>query len=132
MTPKKLRTRPGTPGEARDRRRVAEKFLEVADLTAAEDGVAINVTVGLAALAGIAAGDAVCLSAVGERYAGQDHAAAADLLARVDASLGRHLGDLVGMKPAAHYGSRVLTADDRTRAVRHADALVAAARSRTT
>jgi hypothetical protein len=132
VAPRKQRTRPGMPGEARDRRRVAEKFLEVADLTATEDGVAIDVTVGLAVLAGIAAGDAVCLSAAGERYAGPDHGAAADLLARVDPALGRRLGDLVGLKPAAHYGSRVLTVDDRTRAVRHAGVLVQAARSRTT
>jgi hypothetical protein len=41
-------------------------------------------------------------------------------------------GDLVGLKPAAHDGSRVLTVDDRIRAVRHAGVLVQAARSRTT
>lgn len=89
MTPKRLRTRHGTPAEARSRRLVAQKYLEVADLTAEEDGVAINVTVGLAVLAGIAAGDAICLRAIGERYAGTDHAAAADLLVRVDATLGK-------------------------------------------
>lgn len=49
MTPEELQTRPGTPAEARNRRRMAEKYLEVAE----EDGAAINVTVGLAALAGI-------------------------------------------------------------------------------
>ena len=48
MTPEELQTRPGTPAEARNRRRMAEKYLEVAE----EDGAAINVTVGLAALAG--------------------------------------------------------------------------------
>ena len=40
----------------------------------------MNVCVGLAVLAGIAAGDAICLSATGERYAGTDHPADADLV----------------------------------------------------
>lgn len=102
MTPKKLKTRPGTPGEARTRRLVAEKYLEVADLAAEEDGVAINVAVGLAVLAGIAAGDAICLRATGE------------------------------LKPASHYGARILTPEDRLRAMRHANALVQEAPTRTT
>ena len=62
MTPRKLQTRPGGPGDAKGRRLVAEKYLEVADLTSSEDGATINVTVGIAVLAGIAAGDAICLA----------------------------------------------------------------------
>jgi hypothetical protein len=132
MTPKKHQTRSGGPGEARNRRLVAEKYLEVADLAAGEDGAAINVAVGVAVLAGIAAGDAVCLAAIGERYSGPDHAAAADLLAQVDATLGNHLRDLVELKPASHYGAKILTTRDRARAMRRAEALVADARMRTT
>lgn len=131
MTPKKLQTRSGTPAEARTRRLVAEKFLEVADLAADEDGAAINVSVGLAVLAGIAAGDAICLAATGERYSGPDHAAAADLLKRSDTELGKRLAELVSLKPASHYGSKILTPDDRKRSIRHATALVEDARRRT-
>lgn len=66
------------------RARVAAKYLEVAELVATEEqGEAINVCIGLCVLGGIAAGDAICLIATGERYSGLDHAAAADLLERV-------------------------------------------------
>lgn len=58
MSPKKLVTRRADPGQARARRTIAQKYLEVSDLVAAESGAAINVCVGLAVLAGIAAGDA--------------------------------------------------------------------------
>lgn len=132
MSPRKHRTQPGGSAEARSRRLVADKYLEVADLIALEDGAAVNVCVGLAVLAGIAAGDAICLSAIGERYAGQDHAAAADLLTGVNAQLGKRLHTLVGFKPASHYGAQILSATDRTAALRAAKALVEDARVRTT
>jgi hypothetical protein len=131
VSPKKLPTRAATRAEAHGRRRVAEKYLEVAGIVATEGGTAINVTVGIAVLAGIAAGDAICITATGERYSGQDHAAAAELLARVDKALGDELRDLVDLKPASHYGESLLSVRSRTRALRAADALVAAARERT-
>ena len=106
-------------------------YLEVADLVASEDGSAINVCVGNAILAGIAAGDAICLAAVGERYAGPNHAAAAVFLGEVDRDLGRQLHALVGLKPAAHYGDRLLRPTARDLALRRAKALVEAARTRT-
>jgi hypothetical protein len=131
MNPRKLQTRQGTRSEAVSRCRIAEKYLEVAELAATEDGIAINVAVGVAVLAGIAAGDALCIVSIGERYAGQDPTAAADLLARVDASLGGHLRDLVNFKPSSHYGDSLLNQRDRTRALRAATQLVDAARRRT-
>jgi len=127
MSAKKLVTRPGDRQEARARRKLAQKYLEVADLIASEDGTAINVCIGLAVLAGIAAGDAVCLSAIGARYSGSDHAAAADLLDSVDAALGKRLRQLVGLKPGSHYGGTLLTAEDRKTALRAATTLVEAA-----
>lgn len=131
MSPKKLPTRGAGRAEAAGRRRVAEKYLEVAEIAAQEDGAAINVTVGIAVLAGIAAGDAICIASTGERYSGPDHAAAAELLGRVDKVLGDQLRDLVGLKPGSHYGESLLSARSRTRALRAANALVAAARDRT-
>jgi len=131
MTPKKYPTRREAPSHARSRRRIAEKYLEVADLIATEDGEAVNVCIGLCVLAGIAAGDAICVSATGERYSGQDHAAAADLLSTVDSAAGRRLRDLVALKPASHYGTHLLTSKDRLTALRAAAALVEAAQART-
>jgi hypothetical protein len=132
MSPKRLSTRAGTRADAVGRRRIAEKYLDVAELAATEDGTAINVAVGVAVLAGIAAGDAICIAAIGERYAGQEHAAAAELLGRVDKVLGGQLRDLVDLKPGSHYGSSLLSVRDRTRALRAARTLVEAARERTT
>lgn len=131
MNPKKLPVRSGDKGQARSRRRIAAKYLEVAELVAAEDGAAINVCVGLAVLAGIAAGDAICLAATGERYSGADHPAAAELLGRVNAKDGSHLFKLVALKPASHYGHALLAAPDRDAALDAARALVEAAALRT-
>lgn len=63
--PQEVTTRPADSGWARGRRNVGEKYLEVAELVASEDGEAVNVCVGLAVLAGIAAGDALCVAALG-------------------------------------------------------------------
>lgn len=132
MSAKKLTTRKGGRPEAMSRRRIAQKYLEVAELVASEDGAAINVSVGLAVLAGIAAADAICLAAIGERYAGPDHAAAADLLSTVDNEMGKRLREVVGLKPGSHYGTSLLSATNRTTALRAARALVDNAVHRTT
>jgi hypothetical protein len=131
MNPKRLPTRRASRAEAAGRCRVAEKYLEAAELVSTEDGAAINVAVGLAVLAGIAAGDAVCIMSLGERYSGTDHAAAAELLGRADTGLAASLRDLVALKPRSHYGDGLLRSQDRTRALRAANALVAEARART-
>ena len=103
----------------------------MAELVESEDGEAINVCVGVAVLAGIAAADAICAVALGESYSGTDHAAAAGLLERVDRELGRRLRTLVAVKPGAHYGNALLTPAQRSTALRAARALVDAAVQRT-
>ena len=95
-----------------------------------EDGAAINVCVGVAVLAGIAAGDAICAAALGERYSGQDHEGAADLLGRVEPKFAKSLRDLVMLKGTSHYGSGLLSTAQRKTAVQCATALVAEARLR--
>lgn len=131
MVPKKLVTVQADRHQARRRRDVATKYLEVATLIENEDGAAVNVCVGLAVLAGIAASDAICIDALGERYSGTDHAAAAEVLKRVDSALAIKLKRLVGLKPASHYGDDLLTAEQRKAALRAAEALVGAAARRT-
>jgi hypothetical protein len=130
MSPKKVQTRRAQPGEGRGRRQVAEKYLEVASLIDSEDGTAINVCVGVAVLAGIAAADAICAAALGERYSGPDHEVAVEVLSRVDAKLGKQLRDLVTLKTTSHYGFGLLTPSQRKTAIRCATALVANARLR--
>lgn len=123
--------RSATKAEGIARRRIAQKYLEVAEIASTEDGAAINVAVGVAVLAGIAASDAICSAALGERYAGQDHAAAVTVLKRVDHKLATRLKVLVDMKPGSHYGDSLLSTRDRERAIRAARDLVQAALERT-
>jgi len=130
MTPRRLPTRSADRAEGRGRLRVGRKYLEVAELLRDERDESLNVCVGLAVLAGIAAADSICAAALGERYSGADHHAAATLLARVDQSLGRRLSRLVGLKSESQYGSGLLSAHDRDVALREAGALVAEAESR--
>lgn len=126
------RLRPGTAVDARNRRIIATRYLEVAELAADEEGPgANNVVIGIAVLAGIAASDAICLSATGMRYAGEDHAEAARVLGRTDRRLGQELGKLVRLKPGAHYGSTFISDADRVRALRAAATLVRSATERT-
>lgn len=127
MNPKRVAARSASPAEGRGRRRVAETYLEVAELIEAEDGAALNVCVGVAVLAGIAAADAICVAALGERHAGTDHRGAAGLLQRVDRGLARQLADLIELKARSHYGADLLTPQDRARALRRARTLVEAA-----
>ena len=131
MSPEKRTTKPADKAWARGRRTVGDKYLEVAGVVDTEDGEAINVCVGLLTLAGIAAGDAICAAALGERYSGPDHAAAATLLGRVDRKLGVKLKSLIDLKPGAHYGNALLSRRQRDTALRAARELVAAARERT-
>lgn len=88
-----------TRADARTRLKTARMYL-----TAAE-------------LAGIAAADAICAHASGERYRGPDHRAAADHLERVT-------GD------AGHYGVSNVTRTNATKALRRATRLVDAATTR--
>lgn len=131
MNPRRVPTRRAQRAEAFTRRRIAEKYLEVAELAATEDGIANNVAIGLAVLAGIAAGDAICIAAVRERYSGKDHLAAAHFLQRIDKASGDELLTLIELKSVSHYGFEVLGDRQRIRAMRAARSLVLAARHRT-
>ena len=131
MNPRQTLTREASRAEAVARRHVAEKYLELAQAVARDPGPGINVCVGNAVLAGIAAGDAICIVALGVYAVGPDHAQAAALLTRVDHRLGGRLQELVGMKSASHYGRTLLTEDVRRRALRATGHLVEHARVRT-
>ena len=130
MSPRDLRTKSGDRHEAAARLRVARKYLEVARLVDDEPGAGANVCVGLAVLAGIAAADAICLDAIGERYAGNDHASAAVVLGRVDAALASALKRVVDVKNESHYGAGLVSEGKRSMALKQAGVLVHAAEDR--
>jgi hypothetical protein len=108
-------------------------YLTAAELILDESAdEAATVATGNAVLAGIAAADAICAYASGERYRGPDHRAAADHLERVtgDRALGRTLRDLIDLKDAGHYGISNVSRANATRALRRAGRLMAEATAR--
>lgn len=132
MTPSAITTTPGDRGQARARCRIAQRYLEVAELVAQEGGATNNVCVGVAVLAGIAAGDAICLMAEGHRHSGSNHQDAARLLERNDRDSGRRLRSLLTLKAESHYGHGLISDRERDRALTWARQLVERARDITT
>src|SRR5262245_4167827 len=95
--------------EAATRLAHAQKFLEVAELTATEEAVpeSASVAAALAVLSGIAASDAACCATLGERCRGQDHRVAVTFLMQIrsgGAEAASHLRRLLDLKDTAHYG----------------------------
>jgi len=98
-----------SPQEARNRHRHALKFLEVAEIAAGEheqDAEYASVAVSLAVLAGIAATDAACCKALGERSRSEDHHDAEDFLRRISGGddAAKQLHRLLSLKDEAQYG----------------------------
>lgn len=108
----------------------AEHFLRTAEGVAAgqgQDAAAPSVVAALAVLAGIAASDAACCIALGERPRSQDHRDATGLLSRAGEAgqaMARHLARLLEVKDEAHYGVTNITAQKSTSALRQARSLV--------
>ena len=129
---KEPRSRRCDAADARKRLGDAEKYLEVAELVASEDSFeSQNVAAGLAVLAGIAAADAACCSALSESSRGPDHREAAAFLRRVTPggkSAANNFERLVGLKDKAHYSFLNVSSQDRTAALRRAGRLVEFAR----
>lgn len=115
--------------EARARMRAARAYLQVAELVVAEEerGEFLNVSAGLAVLAGVAAADAVCARRVGQIHRGDDHRDAAALLERSvpdGAKLAATYRRLIDLKDEAHYGVYLVSARKARDAVRWAHELV--------
>lgn len=109
--------------EARARLRTARAYLEVAELVLTEQTREefLNVSAGLAVLAGIAAADAICCIRLRSRHRADDHRGAASLLEQATKDgrlLATTLLRLLDVKDAAHYGVIVVAtrkARDTTR-----------------
>lgn len=111
----------------------ARKFLEVAELAATEEAVGESATVSaaLAVLAGIAASDAACCSALGRRARGQDRREAVRLLEQViDAEdAAGSLRRLLDLKDTAQYGLIHVSGQSLKAALRQAGTLVSFAQA---
>ena len=119
--------------QARIRLGHAELYLDVARLVIADEtGSEATVATGNAVLAGIAAADAICCRAAGERYRGADHREAARFLESVtgDRRLGAALRELADYKDGAHYGLSHVKTQRARAATRRAEILVRAAQDR--
>jgi hypothetical protein len=118
------------PGQARTRLRHAQLYLQVAQTVLIEEtSEETTVATGNAVLAAIAACDALCCAAAGERYRGSNHRLAADLLEQVtgDQRLAGLLRDVLDLKDIGHYGLVDVQLARAKSAVRKAEELVATA-----
>jgi hypothetical protein len=123
------RKQPCSARDARIRRSHARKFLEVAEIAADEqdeDPEYASAAASLAVLAGIAAADAACCKALGERSRSQDHHDAEKLLQRVvgGKAAASQLRDLIDLKDAAHYGFIDVSRPELKKALRRARSLL--------
>jgi len=120
-----------TGREVRTRAQHAHAFLTAADLVADlghDAGIAdLGNTIGsLAVLAGIAAADAICGAALGERSAGHNHGDAVNMLRRTEPGnrLGQHLTRLIDSKTETQYSSLLLSETRAAELLRAARRLV--------
>lgn len=131
------RTEPCTATQARLRLGQARAFLEVAELVATDDDdlATPNVAAALAVLAGVAASDAACCAALGDRSRGQDHREAVTLLKQVEPegrAMANDLGRLLSVKDDAEYGLLYVSSSRAGTAIKQARRLVDAAGRRVT
>lgn len=130
MSPRAARrTQPCDRQAARTRLRDAHAQLELAALaTAGSSAEERKAAASCAVLAGIAASDAACCSALGQRSRSQDHRDAVVLLGQVSpggTAAARHLERLLGLKDQVQYGFEDLAGHTLVTALRQARALVA-------
>ena len=125
-----LRTSESDPAVVAGRRAKAQQFSTVARdvLTLADEAQDVaDSFVTLAVHAGIAAADVICCVRLGTYSRSESHAEAIDLLKGADKDAAKALRVLLAMKTRAGYSSAPVSTEDRLRAERAMDALVAKA-----
>jgi hypothetical protein len=125
-----VRTNPASSAAKAGRLAKARQFADVARsvlvLADEADDVA-DAFVTLAVHAGIAAADVICCVRLGYYARGDSHNEAVDLLKDADTASSNSLRVLLNLKTAAGYSYAPVSAQDRVRAERAMDALVARA-----
>lgn len=130
MSPPRVGRTQGCAGaEGATRLAQARKFMEVAELVAGEEEIAesLSCAAALAVLAGIAASDAACCTALGERSRSQNHHDAEALLRRITPggpAAAMSLRRLINEKDNAHYGLRNIGKQTLTTLLRQAGQLI--------
>jgi hypothetical protein len=130
VTKSRSRTQVCGDPQANQRLARAKSFLEVAKMTADENDPALEygaAAASIAILAGIAAADAACCSALGRRSRSDDHHDAERLLIAITPggkAAASQLRKLISLKDAAHYGFVTPSAAELKRTLRQADQLV--------
>jgi hypothetical protein len=126
------RTQHCSAGDARKRLRDAEAQLDLAGLAGRQSSPEERkAAASCAVIAGIAASDAACCKALGERSRSQDHRDAVALLRQVapgGREAARSLDRLLGLKDQAQYGFEDVSGQKLASALRQAHSLVAFAR----
>ncbi|MFI6424987.1 hypothetical protein [Promicromonospora sp. NPDC050880] len=116
-----------TLGDIRVRAATARKYQEVGEMVLGEAPDERQVAAGLAALAAIAASDAICGARTGRCAIGQDHGQAEVLLATVNPGgqeLAKRLARVLAEKSNAHYGTTYLSSAETLSMIRSSRALV--------
>lgn len=130
---KKTMTRPCSNAEARQRCDRAREFLEVADIVKDENDpqdhamLYASAAGSLAVLAGIAACDAACCHALGERSRGQDHRQATKLVEQITPGgkqAAKSLSELLNHKDKAQYGFLALGGAELKKVIRSSEKLI--------
>lgn len=124
----KTHTQPCDAAQARKRLADARAFLDLAELVdVGAPPESLGVSAANAVLAGIAAADAACCHALGERSRGDDHRDALAVVAQVrpgGSEAAKARGRLLGIKNDAEYGLRPISRANRELAMRQARKLV--------
>lgn len=115
--------------QARQRLGQARSYLLVSELVISAEDLAAwtNVVAGTAVLAAVAAADAICCATIGERWRGQDHERAADLLEAAvpdGKALAGALRKVLAVKDQSHYGFTFVTPAKARAAFRGAGRLI--------
>jgi hypothetical protein len=130
MSPRtQRRTEQCSANDARKRLRDAQAQLSLAELAGRDSSPEERkAAASRAVIGGIAASDAACCKALGERMRSQNHRDAVALLRQVSpggTEAARSLERLLGLKDQAQYGFEDVSGQKLTTALRHAHALVA-------
>lgn len=136
MSRRAARTEPVNRGQARVLADRASALVDAAELLLDDDGADVSAwhsaATAVAVIAGIAAADAICAVALGERSRSQDHRVAVEMLKEAvpgNPEPGRALSGLLDLKDQSQYGYTLIKREQATGAVRRGRLLLEVAKT---